>query len=128
MIAQPDPLAALFHDYGWAAVFLWLIYRDIWPFIKEHVFPAAIAERKQRIEAEISISERQAVSMKMIADAITEIKMAMVATNERLVDMRSAQFEHHRATSEAITLMRERTADLPVSAKTNMKSRPVKRE
>src|SRR5574341_1436358 len=114
-MTPPDPLAALLHDYGWVAVFLWLIYRDVWPFIKEHVFPAAIAERKQRIDSQIKLEERQAVAMETISNAVNELKLAMVSTNERLLEMRMAQGEHHKATSDAITLMRERTRPQPRS-------------
>jgi len=124
-MTNPDPLATLFHDYGWAAVFIWLIYRDIWPFIKEHVFPAAIAERKQRMEIQAKLEERQVVAMEMISNAVDEIKLAMVSTNERLFEIRGAQIAHHKETNEAITLMRERTGDVP--AKTDIKSKPIKR-
>ena len=122
----PDPLAALLHDYGWAAVLLWLIYRDVWPFIKEHVFPAAIAERKQRFEVQVKLEERQAVAMEVISNAVIEMKLAMVSTNEKLIEIRGGQIAHHKETTEAITLMRERTGDVP--AKTNVKSRPRSRE
>jgi hypothetical protein len=108
-ITPADPLAVLLHDYGWAAVLVWLVYREVWPFIKEHVFPAAIAERKQRMESQNRLDERQTVAMESMSRAVIEIQKAMVATNERLLDMRMAQAEHHKATGDAITLMRERT-------------------
>jgi hypothetical protein len=99
----------------------------VWPFIKEHVFPAAIAERKQRMESQNRLEERQAVAMEKISDAVNEIKMAMVATNERLVDMRTAQGEHHKATNEAITVMRERTKPRDQVLAEREKSKPIRR-
>ncbi len=119
MTPVPDPLAVLLHDYGWTAVVLWLVYRDVWPFIKEHVFPAAIAERKQRMDSQIKLEERQAVAMETISNAVNEIKLAMVSTNERLFEVRAAQVEHHKATTDAITLMRERTRPIPVETERN---------
>lgn len=120
----PDPLATLLHDYGWAAVFLWLIYRDVWPFIKEHVFPAAIEERKRRMEQSSKLEERQVKAMEVISNAVIEMKLAMVSTNERLFEMRAAQSEHHKATNDAITLMRERTRPQPETNAEREKSRP----
>ena len=115
-MTTPDPLAVLLRDYGWTAVVFWLIYRDVWPFIKERIFPAAMEERKRRLEIQVRLEERQAMAMEAISNAVIEIKLAMVSTNERLLETRMAQIEHHKATTDAITLMRERTRPLPSGA------------
>ncbi len=114
-----DPLAILLHDYGWAGVLIWLLVRDVWPFLRDRLFPAAIEERKARIERVAKLEERQVVASEVIANAVVEMKLAMVSTNERLNEMRTAQAEHHKATGDAITLMRERTRPVPAESERN---------
>ncbi len=124
MTPVPDPIATLLHDYGWAGVFLWLAIRDVWPFLRDRLFPAAIEERKARLERVAKLEERQVIASEVIANAVVEMKLAMVSTNERLNELRSAQAEHHKATNDAITLMRERTRPREEVNAEREKSRP----
>jgi hypothetical protein len=109
-----DPLTIVLRDYGWVGVVLWLIVRDVWPFLKDHIYPDAIAERKRKQEKETVLQERSTKAQELMAEAVKGIELALVATNERLSHIQTSAEAHHKATSEAITTMRERTRPLDV--------------
>jgi len=114
-----DPLTIVLRDYGWVGVVIWLLVRDIWPFLKDRIYPDAIRERQARQEYERSCNERAVTAQELIAKGVNAIEKALVVTNERLNHLQTSADEHIRATNEAITTMRERTRPLPrVSKKT----------
>jgi hypothetical protein len=96
-------------EYGWLPVLVWMLIRDVWPFIKDKLFPAALAERQQIVDHRINLEERQAAAYELIATAVNEIKLAIVSNNERLNSLSTNMASHNRETAAAITLMRERT-------------------
>lgn len=115
---QPDPTLVVLREYGWAAVLLYFFVREIWPSVRDRLIPSYVAERKRKQEEEINerkhkaeednayrcrledLEKRQVAAFEKVGDAVQQMSVAMVLTNERLAQMIASQAEHHRAMVE----------------------------
>lgn len=111
-----DPLASWLRDYGWAGLAIYFVLEKGWPFLTALILPerkAALAQRaaneqkdRDRIK---NLEERQVSAFEKVAEAVQEMKLAFVQTNERLTHIENSFAEHHTQMIAAIGDMRERT-------------------
>jgi hypothetical protein len=85
-----EPLDVL-HNYGWAGVIMYLTVKELWPFLKEKLFPAYVEEKKRRAEQTTrdrerleKLEERQVTAFEQVAQAVNVIKETLAVNNERL--------------------------------------------
>lgn len=110
-----DPLATWLRDFGWAGVGLYFVLEKVWPFLTAWILPerkAALARRaaeeaKER-ERLRNLEERQVSAFEKVAEAVQEMKLALVQTNERLTHVEAAFADHNQQMMAAIGDMRER--------------------
>lgn len=102
-----EPIQIL-HDWGWAGVLVWLMYRELWPFVREKLFPAYIdarkrqdAERARERERLEKLEERQVASFEKIAEsqngiasAIKAIESILAVNTERLGVIQSTMLDY----------------------------------
>ena len=112
-----DPIVVLWYKYGWAGFLIYLTVKEVWPFLRDKVWPqsAAIAksesERLRKIEEkQITLQERQSVAVEEMSKSVQSMALVITTNNERLSTLLIGFAQHSQESTAAITLMRERTA------------------
>lgn len=104
-------------QYGWAGFFVYIVWKEVFPFLRDSVFPERMKQEKaerERLrkleERSAQNDERQAKAFESMSLAVHEMALAISANNERLSTLIVGHSEHARFTLDSISAMRERTA------------------
>ncbi|MBI5964920.1 MAG: hypothetical protein HY863_15685 [Chloroflexi bacterium] len=123
-----DPIIVLWEKYGWVAFLLYFIVREIWPFLRDKVWPQTAANAKleaDRIrkleDRQITLQERHAIAVEEMSKAVQSMALVITTNNERLSSLLIGFAQHSQESTAAITLMRERTARNGVPRKVKSK-------
>jgi len=118
-----DPLMLVWQQYGWLGFLGYVMVREVWPFVREKVWPEKIAQAKIEKQRMINLEDRQmnAVDRQVAAGeamtlAVQNMAIAITTNNERLSTLISGHSIHAQDTVDAIMLMRERTNPHAVKA------------
>jgi len=122
-----DPLVLAWQQYGWLGFLGYVMVREVWPFVREKVWPVKVAqaaaerERLARLEERtLAAEDRQVAAVEAMGTSVHEMTVAITTNNERLSTLIAGHSMHAQETTQAIALMRERTG-----FEERRKSRPV---
>lgn len=111
-----DPLVVLWDRYGWAAFLVYFAAREFWPFLRDKVWPQSAAnaksesERLRRLEdRQLASQERQVIAVEEMSKSVQSMALVITTNNERLSNLLISHSQHAQETTNAISLMRERT-------------------
>lgn len=111
-----DPIVVLWDKYGLAGFLIYLTVKEVWPFLRDKVWPqsAAIArsesERIRKLEdRQVAAQERQSIAVEEMSKSVQSMAVVITQNNERLSTLIVGFAQHAQESSEAISLMRERT-------------------
>jgi len=111
-----DPFVVLWDRYGWAAFLVYFAVRELWPFLRDKVWPQSAAisklenERLQKMEdRQIALQERQAIAVDEMSKSVQSMALVITTNNERLSTLLIGFAQHAQESTQAIALMRERT-------------------
>lgn len=106
----------IWQQYGWVGFLIYVMVREVWPFIREKVWPMKIAQvkaEKQRLQnledRQMNAADRQVAAGEAMILAVQNMALAITTNNERLSTLIAGHAIHAQETTEAIVLMRERT-------------------
>lgn len=133
---QTDTLDVLLRNYGWGIVFAWVLYREVWPWLRDRLVPSYMEDRKRRERRNdelrnvqekrlADLEERQCAAFEQVASAVNEMSKNIMLTNERLTLILVNQQQlmnmydlHDRKMDRAIVKMEVRSGSLtPQEAK-----------
>lgn len=104
-----DPLTLVWQQYGFWGFLGYVAVREVWPFVRDRVWPARVKKAHQEQERLNRLEERQIVAIEEMGKSVHAMAQAITTNNERLSQLIAAQSVHGQETSNAIALMRERT-------------------
>ena len=111
-----DPIMLLWERYGWLGFLGYVLVREVWPFLREKVWPVKVAQartEKQRLmnleDRQMNAADRQVAAGEAMILAVQNMALAITTNNERLSTLIAGHSIHAQETTEAIVLMRERT-------------------
>lgn len=112
-----DPIMLLWDRYGWLGFLVYVMIREVWPFLREKVWPVKVAQakaEKQRLvnleDRQMNAADRQVAAGEAMILAVQNMALAITTNNERLSTLIAGHSLHATETTEAIMLMRERTS------------------
>lgn len=117
-MAVSDPLALIWQQYGLWGFLGYVAVREIWPFVRDRVWPARVKKAHQEQERLNRMEERQIEAIEAMGTSVHEMALAISANNERLSALIAGFAAHSSDMSHAVTVMRERTG---VPAKKRLK-------
>ena len=111
-----DPLVLAWQQYGWLGFLGYVMIREVWPFMREKVWPEKVkqarAERERLAkleERQLDAEDRQVKAFEAMGQSVHEMTVAITTNNERLYALIAGHAIHAQDTANAIALMRERT-------------------
>ena len=129
----PDPFTSLLSQYGWAAVLVFFVVSQVWPWFANKVYPSRIDKRKRDDQIIINdrerlskLEERQVAAFERVAGAVESLSLNTIITNERLANLTTMSGAHVAETTQAIAEMKERTVYLKTDTSAQSKPRGKK--
>lgn len=117
MTSSSDPLSLIWQQYGWLGFLGYVLVREIWPFILNKFLPEKMAQAKaerlrvaQLEKRQIEMEDRQVSAIEAMSQSVQQMALAITTNNERLAALIAGHAVHAQETSNAIALIRERTA------------------
>jgi len=114
MVNFMDSFETLFQQYGWAGFALYFLARDVFPWVRDRVYPQRVKEleaERQRLnsleERAVKNEERHVEALETMSKSVTNMALAITTNNERLSQVITNQLEHSRFTQDAILDMRK---------------------
>ena len=111
-----DPIVLLWDRYGWLGFLGYVMVREVWPFMREKIWPMKVAqvkaerERLSKLEERQSkANDRQTEAIEAMGKSVHEMTVAITSNNERLSQLIAGHATHSEMVASAIALMRERT-------------------
>lgn len=104
----PDPFTLVWQQYGWLGFVGYVMVREVWPFVRDRVWPERVKQARTERERLNRLEERQVEAFEAIGKSVQDMSTAIVLNNERLSTLIASHSLHVRETTEAITLIRER--------------------
>ncbi len=118
-----DPYLIGLRDYGWMAVLMLFMIKDVWPWFRDHVFPQARQERMNEAKRKADQELRQTKALEAIAEATNQININNALTSERLATLANLLGEHDRYTRDSVQEMFRMTGITPRRRRTDRKER-----
>lgn len=122
-----DPIVILWERYGWLGFLVYVLVREVWPFLREKVWPVKVAQartERQRLvnleDRQMNAAERQTAASEAMIAAVQNMALAITTNNERLSTLIAGHSMHAQEMTEAVALMRERTSGHAARAKGKM--------
>lgn len=107
----------LWQHYGWLGFAGYVMIREVWPFVRDRVWPERVkqvkAERERLVNLEdrqLNAADRQTAASEAMVSAVQNMALVITTQNERLSTLIAGHTIHAQETTAAIVLMRERTA------------------
>lgn len=111
-----DPVVVLWDKYGLAGFLIYVVVKEVWPFLRDKVWPQSAAtarsesERIRKLEdRQVAAQERQSIAVEEMSRGIQSMALVITTNNERLSTLIVGFAQHSQESTEAISLMRERT-------------------
>ncbi len=107
-------IETLFQQYGWVGFTVYFLARDVFPWLRDRVYPQrvkAYEEERKRLNAleerAVKNEERHVEALETMSKSVTSMALAITTNNERLAQVVTNQLEHSRFTQDAIMDMRK---------------------
>lgn len=124
-------METILEKYGWVAMAVYVIMKDVLPWVMNRYFPAHMKKEQDKRNAEAlllkseledkehrrAMEERSTVAMEKMGEAV-------IILNERLDKLTDITAEHNTFTIQAVTAMRETVAKRHI---TQDKIKPVRK-
>ena len=101
-------------DYGLIGLLAYVVIKEIWPFLRDIIFPS-------RMKFVQSQEERLTKAIEVIGESSKLQAAATVALGERMTNLTTMIERHDVFTSDAITAMFVKTRTMPNSRSTDKK-------
>lgn len=115
-----DPVVVLWDKYGLTGFLIYVVVKEVWPFLRDKVWPQSAAtarsesERIRKLEdRQVAAQERQSIAVEEMSRGIQSMALVITTNNERLSTLIVGFAQHSQEATEAISLMRERTHPMP---------------
>ena len=107
-------LESLLQQYGWLGFTVYFLARDVFPWLRDRVYPQKVKEleeERKRLnsleERAVRNEERHVEALETMSKSVTGMALAITTNNERLSQVITNQLEHSRFTQDAIIDMRK---------------------
>jgi hypothetical protein len=112
-----DPIVLVWERYGWLGFLGYVFVREVWPFLREKVWPVKVAQaqaERERLakleERTLNAEDRQVAAIEAMSKSVQDMALAITTNNERFTALITGFAIHAQDTNAAIALMRERTS------------------
>lgn len=109
-------------QYGWLGFVLYFVAREVFPFLRDRVYPQKVKQQEDERKRLLALEERAAkneerltMAVETMSQSVSNMALAITTNNERLSQVITNQLEHSRFTQDAIIDMRKMTAKKPAS-------------
>jgi hypothetical protein len=107
-------LESLLQQYGWVGFTVYFLARDVFPWLRDRVYPQRVKEQEEERkrlnaleERAVRNEERHVEALETMSKSVTGMALAITTNNERLSQVITNQLEHSRFTQDAIIDMRK---------------------
>ena len=114
-----DPILNL-DQYSLPIIILYILVKEIWPFVRDKWFPQYSEDRKRLREKITDLEERNVIAIEKLAVLLDGLVQNYIITNERLNRIETGVSRHDNITGDfqtqvvkAIARMEERTRPRP---------------
>lgn len=104
-------------QYGWVGFVLYFVAREVFPFLRDRVYPHKVKQQDEERKRLIALEDRAAkneerltTAVETMSQSVSNMALAITTSNERLSQVIANQLEHARFTQDAIIDMRKVTA------------------
>lgn len=111
----------LLQQYGWIGFTLYFLAREVFPWLRDRVYPQKVKEQAQKMkeqeeerkrlnaleERAVRNEERHVEALETMSKSVSSMALAITTNNERLSQVITNQLEHSRFTQDAIMDMRK---------------------
>lgn len=104
-----DPLVFIWEHYGHWGFLAYIAAREVWPWVRDRVWPAQVKKARQDQERINRLEERQIEAIESMGKSVVDMTLAISTNNERLSTLIAGFAVHSTEMNGAIALMRERT-------------------
>jgi hypothetical protein len=91
-------LKILWDNYGFVGVLVYIVLVQLWPYLRDKIFPEQIKDRRAQAEWQRKLDERMVVAME-------GMNKALISQNEKLNQVITMNIEHGREMTEALIQM-----------------------
>ena len=107
-------LESLLQQYGWVGFTVYFLARDVFPWLRDRVYPQRVKEQEEERkrlnaleERAVRNEERHVEALDTMSKSVSGMALAITTNNERLSQLITNQLEHSRFTQDAIIDMRK---------------------
>src|SRR4051794_40603226 len=86
-------LSTLAQQYGIWAFVGYFVYREVWPWIRDKVYPQAVAEHEAQQQAAVDLQERVLSAFEKNTTALAELRSSMIQQTQAMNEIKD-QLRH----------------------------------